>query len=46
MKKSLLAAIDWFWLSGGGSIAPAGSILEPDGINYLKEPNGDFVLEP
>ena len=43
-KKKIL--LDWW--SGGSQapVIPIGAILEPDAINYLFEPNGDYVLEP
>jgi hypothetical protein len=29
-----------------GSSIPSDSVLEPDGITALREPNNDIVLEP
>ena len=30
--------------SGGG--IPSNAVIEPDGITALREPNGEYVLEP
>lgn len=31
---------------GGGGSIPSDAVIEPDGVTALKEPNGDYVLEP